>query len=106
MDASGDVSRIDAAEDVADAVLIDAPPQHGDDLPGGNGRVFPWEALAGRTWRKPWFLAGGLTSRNVARAVQASGATQVDVSSGVESEPGVKSPEMIASFLRASNVTP
>jgi len=51
----------------------------------------------------PWMLAGGLTPANVANAIRLTGARQVDVSSGVESAPGVKDPQLITAFLKAAN---
>lgn len=85
----------------ADQLLIDAKPTAGSALPGGNGAAFDWRILAGRRWLRPWMLAGGLTSANVAEAVRITGARQVDVSSGVESAPGVKNPQRIAAFVAA-----
>ncbi|NBW21156.1 MAG: N-(5'-phosphoribosyl)anthranilate isomerase, partial [Caulobacteraceae bacterium] len=58
--------------------------------------------LAGRAFKNPWFLAGGLNPDNVAEAIRISGAPLVDVSSGVESAPGVKDPALIAAFLKAA----
>jgi phosphoribosylanthranilate isomerase len=58
--------------------------------------------LRGRTFRRPWLLAGGLNPGNVARAVAASNAPGVDVSSGVEIAPGVKDVQMIADFVSAA----
>jgi phosphoribosylanthranilate isomerase len=86
----------------ADQLLIDAKPPKGADLPGGNGLAFDWRLLVGRKWLKPWMLAGGLTPENVAEAVRLTGARQVDVSSGVESAPGVKDAERIAAFMAAA----
>jgi phosphoribosylanthranilate isomerase len=86
----------------ADQLLIDAKPPKGADLPGGNGLAFDWRLLVGRKWLKPWMLAGGLTPLNVAEAVRLTGARQVDVSSGVESAPGVKDPARIAAFVEAA----
>ncbi|UWQ90923.1 phosphoribosylanthranilate isomerase [Rhodobacteraceae bacterium M382] len=98
-----DLDKIDLYSQVADQVLIDAKPPKGSDLPGGNGLAFDWRLLAGRKyWQKPWMLAGGLTPGNVVEAVRMTGARQVDVSSGVESAPGVKDPEMIAALVRAA----
>ncbi len=95
---------LDAAklfEPVADLLLFDAKPPKGAVLPGGNGVSFDWSLLAGRTWDKPWMLSGGLDPANVADAIRATGATAVDVSSGVEEAPGVKSPALIRAFLQA-----
>jgi phosphoribosylanthranilate isomerase len=86
----------------ADQLLIDAKPAAGADLPGGNGLAFDWRLLVGRKWLKPWMLAGGLTPANVAEAVRLTGARQVDVSSGVESAPGVKDAGKIAAFIAAA----
>jgi phosphoribosylanthranilate isomerase len=87
---------------VADQILIDAKPPRGADLPGGNGLAFDWRLLVGRKWLRPWMLAGGLTAGNVTEAVRLTGARQVDVSSGVESAPGVKDPALIAAFVAAA----
>ena len=90
-------------QDVADLLLFDArPPRRPDALPGGNGVPFEWELLAGRGWRRPWFLSGGLTAELLPRAVRSSGARAVDVSSGVEIRPGVKDPDKIRAFLAAA----
>lgn len=87
---------------VADQLLVDAKPGSGTDLPGGNGLAFDWRLLVGRKWLRPWMLAGGLGPHNVAEAIRLTGARQVDVSSGVESEPGVKDPGLIAAFVAAA----
>ena len=97
-----DLPQIAAYEGVADQILVDAKPPAQGDLPGGNGLAFDWRLIAGRAWRGPWMLAGGLTADNVAEAVRLTGARQVDVSSGVEDAPGVKSPARIAAFLKAA----
>jgi len=90
-------------QDVADLLLFDArPPRRPDALPGGNGVPFEWELLAGRGWRRPWFLSGGLTAELLPQAVRSSGARAVDVSSGVEIRPGVKDPDKIRAFLAAA----
>jgi len=94
---AGDVDRgIAAYASVADRLMFEAA---GGTLPGGNARAFDWTILSGRTVPLPWFLAGGLTADNVAEAVRVTGARAVDVSSGVESSRGVKSPALIAAFL-------
>lgn len=97
-----DLPAIFAFSTVADQILIDAKPPRGADLPGGNGLAFDWRLLAGRRWLRPWILAGGLTAENVAEAVRLTGARQVDVSSGVESAPGVKDAARIAAFVAAA----
>ena len=84
---------------VADMLLIDAKPPKNADLPGGNGLAFDWRLLAGRQILKPWLLAGGLTPENVTQALRLSRAPGVDVSSGVESAPGVKDPDRIRDFI-------
>lgn len=87
---------------VADQLLVDAKPPRDAVLPGGNGLAFDWRLIAGRRWPVPWMLAGGLTPGNVGEAIRLTGARQVDVSSGVESAPGVKDPERIAAFVAAA----
>ncbi len=86
---------------VADQVLLDAKAQPGSARPGGNGRAFDWSLLAGRAPRTPWMLSGGLAPGNVAEAVRITGARQVDVSSGVESAPGVKDAALVRAFVAA-----
>jgi phosphoribosylanthranilate isomerase len=87
-------------EAVADMLLFDAkPPRRPDALPGGNGLAFDWQLIAGREWRLPWMLSGGLTAALLPEAVRISGATAVDVSSGVERRPGDKDPAKIREFL-------
>lgn len=100
-----DASDLEAAAEwtgAADHLMFDARPPEGSDLPGGVGASFDWAVLAGRRFDRPWFLAGGLTPDNVAGAVRVSGAPAVDVSSGVESAPGVKDPALISAFLKAA----
>ncbi|MCP4330409.1 MAG: phosphoribosylanthranilate isomerase [Alphaproteobacteria bacterium] len=98
---AADLERVAAYEAVADRILFDAKPptEMTDALPGGNALSFDWHLLDGRAWALPWMLSGGLDAANVAAAVRISGATYVDVSSGVEDRPGVKNPEKIREFL-------
>ncbi len=96
-----DLEAARAFEGVADQLMFDAKPPEGATLPGGNGTGFDASILGGQRFARPWFLAGGLDAANVAAAVAASGAGQVDVSSGVESAPGVKDPQLIRAFLEA-----
>ncbi len=97
-----DVARAHSFEAVADLLLLDAKPpkNQADALPGGNGLRFDWGLIRDETWQRPWLLAGGLDAGNVADAVAQSGAAMVDVSSGVEDSPGVKSLERIRAFLQ------
>jgi phosphoribosylanthranilate isomerase len=83
---------------VADRLLLDAPAQA---LPGGMGTSFDWSLLAQHEHKIPWGLAGGLTPENVAQAIRVTGTPLVDVSSGVESAPGVKDVAKIAAFCQA-----
>jgi phosphoribosylanthranilate isomerase len=99
---AGDLAQIAAYEAVADQILADARPPAGAARPGGNAAAFDWRLIAGRRWARPWMLAGGLTPENVAEAVRLTGARQVDVSSGVESAPGVKAPALVAAFIAAA----
>ncbi len=87
---------------IADLILFDAKPPKGAPLPGGNGLSFDWRALQGLSSEFDYVLSGGLTADNVAAAVRLTGAAAVDVSSGVETAPGVKSPELISRFLHAA----
>nr|SBO95522.1 Phosphoribosylanthranilate isomerase [Nonomuraea gerenzanensis] len=76
-----------------DLLLVDAP--H-----AGSGQAWDWAAVRGRASGR-WLLAGGLTPGNVREAIEAAGPWGVDVSSGLESEPGVKDPRLIEAFLRS-----
>jgi phosphoribosylanthranilate isomerase len=98
---SADLAQAAAFEPVVDLLMFDAKPPPGG-LPGGNALAFDWAILAGQRFSRPWFLSGGLTPLNVAEAIQASGASLVDVSSGVETAPGLKDPTAIAHFLAAA----
>jgi phosphoribosylanthranilate isomerase len=86
----------------SDALLLDAKPPPGASRPGGNAVTFDWAMLAGWSKPGPWILAGGLHPGNVAAAIAATGAPTVDVSSGVESAPGLKDPALIEAFLQAA----
>ncbi|MFK7941083.1 MAG: phosphoribosylanthranilate isomerase [Roseovarius sp.] len=97
-----DLPQLAAYEAVADQLLVDTKPPKDADRPGGNAETFDWGLIAGREWTTPWMLAGGLTTENVARAIATTGARQIDLSSGVESAPGVKDPDLIAQFIAAA----
>lgn len=96
-----DLASAERYVEVADYLLFDAKPPKDADRPGGHGVAFDWTLM--RQWRHdvPWLLAGGLTAETVDEAITRSGAPGVDVSSGVESAPGVKDPDKIAAFFEA-----
>lgn len=100
---------VSSAEDLAHAalyvpyverILFDAKPPKGATRPGGNALSFDWTLLAGLDLAKPFVLSGGLTAENVAEAIRITGASSVDVSSGVERQPGEKDIEMIRTFVQ------
>lgn len=88
----------------ADRILYDAKTPKGAALPGGMGIRFDWALLDGFRHPLPWALSGGLDAANVGEAIRRTGATLVDVSSGVESAPGVKDVDKIAAFLKAASL--
>lgn len=94
-----DIEQARAYEDIVDWLLFDARPPKGATRPGGNGQAFDWDMLKGQSFKRPWLLSGGLTPDNLEEAVRRSGASAVDVSSGVESAPGKKDPAKIRAFL-------
>jgi phosphoribosylanthranilate isomerase len=98
-----DFASVEAFAPVADFFLFDAKAPPGADRPGGHGAAFDWTMLAGKRFSRPWLLSGGLNPENVTNAINLSGAPAVDVSSGVESAPGIKDPTRIAAFLAAAN---
>ncbi|GAA0480408.1 phosphoribosylanthranilate isomerase [Parasphingorhabdus litoris] len=85
-------------EGAADRLLFDAPAKA---LPGGTGTSFDWNVLDGHDHKIPWGLAGGLDADNVVSAMESTSPPLVDVSSGVESAPGVKDVDRIAAFCQA-----
>ncbi len=99
---AADFANLPAYEDAADMLMFDAKPPANADRAGGHGVAFDWQLLRSRTISRPWFLAGGLTPENVSRAIAAANAAAVDVSSGVETAPGVKNPELIQSFIASA----
>jgi phosphoribosylanthranilate isomerase len=86
---------------IADRLLYDARTLKGAALPGGMGLRFDWKLLDGFDHPLPWALSGGLDAGNVSDAIGNTGARLVDVSSGVESAPGVKDVDKIAAFMQA-----
>lgn len=100
-----DLSPVRTYAHVADQLLFDARAPKGATRPGGLGKSFDWHLLAGMNPGVPFMLSGGLDARNVAQAIAITGAPGVDVSSGVESRPGVKDPNKIRAFIRAARAT-
>ena len=94
-----DLKLVSIFSEVADQLLIDAKPPKSSILPGGNGLSFDWNLIKNIEIDCPWLLAGGLNSKNAANAIDLTGATQLDLSSGVEKSPGVKDENKIASFM-------
>jgi phosphoribosylanthranilate isomerase len=98
-----DLKQVADYEPAADMLMFDAKAPQSATRPGGHGAAFDWQMLKGVKPGRPWFLAGGLNPENVARAIAISGASMVDVASGVESAPGVKSENLIADFVTAAH---
>ena len=96
-----DLFQINEFAEVADKILFDAkaPSSMKNALHGGNSLSFDWNLFSQLNWRKEWMLSGGLSTKNVSNAVITTGATSVDVSSGVESKPGIKDLTLISAFL-------
>jgi phosphoribosylanthranilate isomerase len=101
VEAADDLAMLPAHAEAADMVLFDAKPPRDAAWPGGHGLPFDWRLLEGLDLDRPWLLAGGLHAGNVAKAVALTKAPMVDVSSGVESQPGIKDPERLEAFFAA-----
>ena len=103
--ATDDLAQVEAYATDADMFLFDAKPARGG-LPGGTGKPFDWTILSDFQSPKPWFLSGGLDAATVEEARNVTGAHYLDVSSRLESAPGVKDPQKIRDFIRkAKTVT-
>jgi phosphoribosylanthranilate isomerase len=100
-----DLAALPGYAAVADRILFDARAPKDATRPGGLGAVFDWHVLEGLDLKLPFMVSGGLHAGNVAEAVRVTRAGGVDVSSGVESAPGVKDIEMIRAFIRAARAT-
>jgi Phosphoribosylanthranilate isomerase len=100
---AADLATGSAYAGAADFLLYDAKTPDGAILPGGMGLRFDWKLLADHRPPMPWGLSGGLDAENVAQAIRLTGAPLVDVSSGIESAPGVKDVDKIAAFCKAVN---
>lgn len=100
IESAADFAQVSSYEQVADWLLFDAKPADSvNALPGGNAVSFDWSLLKDRTFNKPWMLAGGLNAGNITNAVRMTGASVIDVSSGVEDSPGHKNPDKIRELL-------
>ena len=102
---SADLAVLPGYAAVADRILFDARAPKDATRPGGLGAPFDWHLLENLDLRLPYMVSGGLHADNVAEALRVTGAGGADVSSGVESAPGVKDPELIKAFIRAARAT-
>jgi len=100
-----DLEAIAVYEPSADRLLFDARPPKGAVLPGGNGAAFDWTILEGVKTLRPWMLSGGLNVENVSEAIRITHAPGIDVSSGVETSPGIKNIELIQQFVQNARGT-
>ncbi|MDX8493906.1 phosphoribosylanthranilate isomerase [Mesorhizobium sp. VK22B] len=98
---AADLERIKPYIGIADRFMFDAKPPKGSQLPGGNGVAFDWRILAGLDAGLDYMLSGGLNAANVGDALRLANPPGIDISSGVESAPGVKDPALIEQFFRA-----
>lgn len=98
---AGDLAAVAPYRGVADRFLFDARPPAGSELPGGNGVSFDWRILSGLDAGLDYMLSGGLNAANIGDALEVADPPGIDVSSGVESRPGEKSPALIDEFFRA-----
>ncbi|MEM5501975.1 phosphoribosylanthranilate isomerase [Ahrensia kielensis] len=99
--ARDDLDKIDIYNGIADRFLFDAKAPKNSELPGGNGVSFDWTLLEGLDPSVDYMLSGGLNASNISDAIANAKPSGLDISSGVESEPGVKSTKLIASFFEA-----
>jgi phosphoribosylanthranilate isomerase len=105
IETKADLAALPGYAAVCDRILFDAKPPKDATRPGGLGDVFDWHLLEGLDLKLPFMVSGGLNANNVAEALRVTRAGGVDISSGVESAPGVKDPEMIRTFIRAARAT-
>ena len=105
VETAADLAVLPGYAAVADRILFDARPPKDATRPGGLGAPFDWHLLQNLDLKLPYMVSGGLHAQNVAEALRLTRAGGVDVSSGVESAPGIKDPEMIEAFIRAARAT-
>ncbi|WP_136616472.1 MULTISPECIES: phosphoribosylanthranilate isomerase [Mesorhizobium] len=98
---TADLERIKPFIGISDRFLFDAKPPKGSELPGGNGVAFDWRILVGLDGGVDYMLSGGLNAANIGDALRLANPPGIDISSGVESAPGVKDPALIEQFFRA-----
>jgi phosphoribosylanthranilate isomerase len=98
---TADLVAIERYRGIADRFLFDAKPPKGAELPGGNGVPFDWRVLAALAPDIDYMLSGGLNAENIGEALRLVGPAGIDISSGVESAPGVKDVGLIEAFFRA-----
>lgn len=98
---AADLERMKPFVGIADRFMFDAKPPKGSQLPGGNGVAFDWRILAGLDAGLDYMLSGGLNAANIGDALRSANPPAIDISSGVESAPGVKDPALIEQFFRA-----
>jgi phosphoribosylanthranilate isomerase len=105
VETKADLAALSGYAAVCDRILFDAKAPQDATRPGGLGAVFDWRVLEGLDLKLPFMVSGGLNAANVAEALRITRAGGVDISSGVESAPGIKDPEMIRAFIRAARAT-
>jgi phosphoribosylanthranilate isomerase len=105
IETKADLGAVSLYTRIADRLLFDAKAPKDATRPGGLGKPFDWRLLEGLDIAIPYLLSGGLDANNVAEALRITRAPGVDVSSGVESAPGVKDPEKIRAFIRAARAS-
>ena len=105
IETKADLGAIPSYLKVADRLLFDAQPPRDATRPGGLGKPFDWHLLENLDLSIPFMLSGGLDAANVGQAIGITRAPAVDVSSGVESAPGVKDADKIRAFIRAARAS-
>ncbi len=102
VESADDIAKSNEFIGIAEYILFDAKPPNGSQNVGGFGVSFDWDLLGNLPQGLDWFLSGGLNPDNIADAIAATNARNVDVSSGIESSLGIKNPELIKSFIENS----